>query len=224
MQEITQTPFIADPWQRQKGESSKAFNAFCEYRDMGKKRTIAKVAEKLGKSVKNYEHMSRRNHWVVRARAYDNHTQRAHVEERVEAIRDMEKRHANSIKSALTTLQMPRSYMLKLLHKAGSVEALFNVKRTVTDEFGVRKVVEEDRDPVEVMRLVRECERVMPELMRMERLALGESTEKIAHEMPDEDVVGKDRTSVDRIDEYEDLWEELDEEGKGGGEKSQESA
>ena len=36
---------------RRTGESSKAFAAFCEYRDLGPERSISKVLEKYSKSI-----------------------------------------------------------------------------------------------------------------------------------------------------------------------------
>ena len=38
------------PWERQKGESDKAYEAFVTYWDMGTDRSIRAVAQKLGKS------------------------------------------------------------------------------------------------------------------------------------------------------------------------------
>ena len=44
------TKWTDKPWERQKGESEKAFGAFAAYRDMGPERTISAVVKKLGKS------------------------------------------------------------------------------------------------------------------------------------------------------------------------------
>lgn len=102
-------------WERQPGESSVAYEAFLLYRNMGhetegekKKRRLASVAEKLGKSLKLIERWSRTWDWVERARAYDNELQRISMEETREAVRKMLKDHMTMAqalqKKAMTAL------------------------------------------------------------------------------------------------------------------------
>jgi hypothetical protein len=58
-------------WERQVGESPKAFHAFRLYRDAMEKRTLAKVAETLGCSSTNVERWARRWAWTQRTYEYD---------------------------------------------------------------------------------------------------------------------------------------------------------
>jgi hypothetical protein len=58
-------------WDRQPGESPKAFNAFRLYRDAMEKRTLAKVAETLGCSSTNVERWARRWAWTQRTYEFD---------------------------------------------------------------------------------------------------------------------------------------------------------
>lgn len=81
------------PWERQKGESEKAFEAFATYRDMGEKRTLTAVADKLQKSGSLIRRWKDRWDWIERVRAYDNDLEK---EARAKAIRDrkaMTERH-----------------------------------------------------------------------------------------------------------------------------------
>lgn len=92
-------------WGRLAGESSVAYEAFLLYRNMShepgekKKRRLASVAEKLGKSLKLIERWSRTWDWVERARAYDNELQRISMEETRAAIRKMLKDHMTMAKA-----------------------------------------------------------------------------------------------------------------------------
>ena len=61
------------PWERQKGETEQAFEAFVIYRDLGLKRS-------------NHE-------WDERVRAYDNEMERQAHAEAVKDLKDMTKRH-----------------------------------------------------------------------------------------------------------------------------------
>lgn len=59
------------PWDRQPSETSKAYEAFSIYRDMGAKRTVRRTAEVLTKSEQLIKGWSGKNDWVRRAAAFD---------------------------------------------------------------------------------------------------------------------------------------------------------
>lgn len=87
------------PWERQPEETTKAFEAFCTYRDMGRERSLSKVAEKQQKSGSLIGRWSRENDWVNRAAKWDDEQERIEREtaqkEQAKAIKDMRKRHAD---------------------------------------------------------------------------------------------------------------------------------
>lgn len=88
-------PRTDKPWERQKGESEKAYEAFVTYRDMGEKRTFAAVAEKLGKSDTLIRRWKERWDWQERVRAYDNDLEKEARARAVKDRRDMVDRHIN---------------------------------------------------------------------------------------------------------------------------------
>lgn len=81
------------PWERQKGESAQAFEAFSLYLEMGAERNIRAVAQELHKSYTIIARWSRTNNWVERCRAWDNHLQREAKKAAVAEIRKMNQRH-----------------------------------------------------------------------------------------------------------------------------------
>lgn len=93
------------PWERRENESTKAYEAFCTYRDMGRERSLSKVAEKLQKSGSLIGRWSREQDWVNRAAKWDDEQDRLEREiaqrEQAKAIREMRTRHAKLAEAML---------------------------------------------------------------------------------------------------------------------------
>ncbi len=82
------------PWDRQKGESARAFEAFLVYLQMGPERSVRAVAQKLSKSYTLAGRWSSTYHWVERCRAWDNYLQQEAKKAAAAAVRNMNRRHA----------------------------------------------------------------------------------------------------------------------------------
>ena len=90
-----------EPWERQPGESAKAFEAFVLYRDMGKERSVRKVAHLLDKSRTLIGRWSSEKDWPVRASAWDTEQDRITREKQVQEIAKMRSRHTKLAESML---------------------------------------------------------------------------------------------------------------------------
>lgn len=123
MTEKKKSPEFAPPelWERQKGESAPAFQAFAIYRDMGAERSLAKVAQKLGKSKALMERWSRRWQWGVRAEAWDDEMDCLTCRELQKGVAEMRKNHVGIAKAML-------------------VKALQALQKIPTDEISPRDV------------------------------------------------------------------------------------
>lgn len=89
------------PWERQEGETARAYEGFSEYRDMGAERSLAKVGQKLGKSKAQMEKWSKKYSWVARAEAWDIEQDRLIRVALTKDIGAMRKRHADMAKAML---------------------------------------------------------------------------------------------------------------------------
>ena len=81
-----------DSWERLRGETNPAWNAFCAYRDYGADRSIKKVLELQGIPASRYGiwgAWSGRFQWVKRAGDYDVYTDRLKRSEREKLYRDI---------------------------------------------------------------------------------------------------------------------------------------
>lgn len=87
---------MGESWERIQGESTKAYNAFCAYRDLGPERSLEKARHMLGKSrVKRcLEEWSSKYNWVERSVAYDDYIEKKKRADREAEIQKMVKKHA----------------------------------------------------------------------------------------------------------------------------------
>jgi hypothetical protein len=118
-----------DKWERQHGEPPRAYLWFCEYRDMGVSRSVAKVQEKWGKkiSINRLYCLSSKYNWVERAEAYDDHMDKLRRAENEEAIRKMSERHAGmAVLIQQKLMQKLQNYTIDEISSA-DVARLFDV-------------------------------------------------------------------------------------------------
>jgi len=82
------------PWERQAGETYKAYAAFLVYRDLPLDvRSIALTADKLGKSKQGIQIWSSKYKWRDRVLAYDAYLSGISMLDRQKRLEDMNKRH-----------------------------------------------------------------------------------------------------------------------------------
>jgi hypothetical protein len=92
------------PWEKQAGESARAFGAYCVYRDLGPRRSLGAAAEKFyGRAAAALERQldkwSRTFRWVERAKAWDQHLDAEARRAQEEARREMVERHVKEART-----------------------------------------------------------------------------------------------------------------------------
>lgn len=86
-----------EPWERQSGETEKAYQAFSIYRDMTENRSIKAVCDEIGKSYQAVFRWVTKYEWKERVRLYDNWLEH---EARKNIIKQKEKMIAQQLKIA----------------------------------------------------------------------------------------------------------------------------
>jgi hypothetical protein len=84
------------PWDRQEGETAKAFEAFQIYRDIGPERSQRKVCQKLSKNTRTIADWSSKNNWVERCEKYDVYIDSETQKQKRKDILAMRERHAQT--------------------------------------------------------------------------------------------------------------------------------
>jgi len=101
------------PWDQRDEETGHAYRAMLVYRDLGTTRTLRRAAEVFyelpdlppeSPKVRQMKHWSSANQWRLRTNSWDIHLERVDEEERIQAARDMRRRHA-----AIATVALSKS-------------------------------------------------------------------------------------------------------------------
>ena len=149
-----------DPWERQPGETDKAFSVFVTYRDAGPSRSLRKTASALGRELTQLADWSVRWGWQVRVRAWDDEMDRVRRQAALAETEAMAVRHARQARAAQDAAMAPvRAVLERMRSDPGWVEEL--EKLPLADAVG----------------LALTAARQLPPLQVSERLARGEPTE-----------------------------------------------
>jgi len=106
-------------WERQPRETSRSYELFCTYRNMGVERSLRKMKASVNgsPSVRRLQLLSARWKWVDRARAYDDHLER---ERRIQQEKERLAMHARHAKVALLGMNVAVKGLENLLTKVQS--------------------------------------------------------------------------------------------------------
>lgn len=129
------------PWERQKGESDKAYEAFVTYRDMGTNRSIRAVAQKLAKSRTQIGKWSSGWEWTERVRAYDNELEK---EARAQAVKDRKDMTSRHIKIAMQLQKKALEALTSLEVEAMTPKDIKEFIKMATDLERLNRTLEED--------------------------------------------------------------------------------
>jgi hypothetical protein len=92
----TRNPIRANPWERQRGESAKAFAAWVLYRDMDESRSYQRVAQELSKSETLIKRWGTKWRWQERLNDFLASQDTARLEVHRKAIEEMNSRHIST--------------------------------------------------------------------------------------------------------------------------------
>jgi hypothetical protein len=170
-------PSGSPAWDRQLGESSRAFHAFCHYRDLGAGRSIDK-AWRSHKTICDHVPIADRRRaparwrtraahwgWTSRAEAWDAELDRQTREKLAKQQLEARERHQRLAQGTLTTLSAPVSALLQALQDPRVMQALTTRISSSPDSL------------LAMIGLIAQCAQAMPAIVSMERLALGLTTE-----------------------------------------------
>ena len=144
-------------WTRLENETSRAYHAFCIYRDMGPERSLEKVRKKLREEGKKVTialiyKWSKKYNWVERAIAYDDYLDGLKRIEQEKAIKEMAERHAQIAKAMLDKVyervikidpnKLKPSDVAKWVEVAIKIERLARGEPTEINNPQVPKIVE----------------------------------------------------------------------------------
>lgn len=120
---------IAEPWDRQPGESSKAFAAFCIYRDTPPaERSVRDTTKKMGKKNTSYINAwCTKWKWIDRARIYDSEQDKLNRALQEKERKEMTKMHIGAARSMLKKALQGLQSIAPEEMKAGDISKMIEV-------------------------------------------------------------------------------------------------
>lgn len=140
-----------DFWERQPGETSKAWEGFRMYRDAGSNRSMTAVFKTIGRgnSVSLFEKWAWRYHWKFRVEEYDRHLDRVAQVQVVKSIREMTDRHIkiamamqNTVAKRLNTFEFDKLSPETLVRWIEAGVKIERLSRGVSTENTEQKITE----------------------------------------------------------------------------------
>jgi hypothetical protein len=135
------------PWERADGETSRSFEGFVIYRDLGGRRSLSKVAQTLSISKQSVAETSLRFGWVARALAWDDEQDRIRRDAHNAAIVAMNNKHAEIALS----LQGVALKKLQKINEAGTMDELdaVTVLRYLTEAAKMERVARGEPETIQ---------------------------------------------------------------------------
>lgn len=179
------------PWERQPGESTRAFLGFATYRDLGAARSLVEAARALGRNRVTLSDWSITHGWVARTDAWDAEQDRVVRAAQTAEVKRMAERHARQAQLAQQAAMAPLQAVLERI----AAERRDNDGRSPFLELML------SGDPADALELALSAATRLPALQQAERLARGEPTEIVAQAVVDLTPAGADDLAA--------VWEAL---------------
>lgn len=104
------------PWEKQKGETSKAYEAFIVFRDLGLSRTYEEVSRRMRKSSVLIRKWAKKNGWNERILDFDRYLSEKMLNKDIESKLDqIEEMHRRQFETARSYHSLTRNYLNKLI-------------------------------------------------------------------------------------------------------------
>lgn len=156
-------------WERGEGETAKAYEGFRAYRDLGASRSLTRVSEKIGKSLRLLKKWSRNHSWTRRALAYDEYIEKKSRGAYEMKLEEVNASHLDMVRSARESVMVPLRALLKRIERI--------------NKEGGGTIAEVENIPMDkLLSLARPYVKLALDVIKMERLLYGLPTQTIKTE------------------------------------------
>lgn len=153
---------IGELWEQWANEPIEEYLIFKQWLDLQPKRLLSKLSEITNKSIQYLVDLKKKNEWDIRAKAYDKYISELKEKEQIQAIKETCLRHAKQVELLQSILLTPARILAERL------------KETDFKEF-------KEMNTKELLMLVYDTSKILKQLVEVERLAKGLSTENVSH-------------------------------------------